>query len=83
MLRDGGWSSEAIEIRLDEGLLPRARLDPQLAHLLALFDGKRTLVEVNAQLAREREIDAAESAARAVPVVRSFLELGLLRGSEL
>jgi hypothetical protein len=81
VLRDGGWVSDAIEIRLQEGLLSAARLDAPIAHLLASLDGERTLAEATARLAAEQQADAAETAAGAIPVVRALLEVGLLQTS--
>jgi methylase of polypeptide subunit release factors len=81
ILRDGGWVSEAIEIRLEEGLLSSVRVDPPIAHLLASLDGQRTLAEVTTALAADHRVDTAELASRAVPVVRGLLELGLLQTS--
>jgi methylase of polypeptide subunit release factors len=82
VLRDGGWVSDAIEIRLDEGLQSRVRVDPPIAHLLASLDGERTLADVVERLSVEQDADAAETAAHAVPVVRRLFELGLVTAND-
>ena len=82
VLRGGGWVSEAIEVRLEEGLCSRVQLDPAGAHLLSALDGKRTLAEVSAGLAAEHGAAAAEVAARGAALVRGLLELGVVSRSE-
>ncbi|HEX4521781.1 MAG TPA: class I SAM-dependent methyltransferase [Gaiellaceae bacterium] len=77
-LRSGEWSIERIEMRLDDGLRFRARVDPLIAHLLAGLDGERTLAEVTDGLAVAQGLDRSSLAERAIPVAREMFELGFL-----
>jgi hypothetical protein len=77
-LREGEWSIEQIELELTEGLLFHADIDPLIAHLLAGFDGRRTVGEVAQAVAEEQGFDAGALAERAVPVVREMVALGYL-----
>jgi methylase of polypeptide subunit release factors len=77
-LRDGEWTVERIEMRLDGGLDFSASIDPMIAHLVASLDGRRTLAEAAAALAEREGADAAPFAERAEQVARGMFELGFL-----
>ncbi len=76
-LRDGGWTVEKIEMRLDDGLDFSASIDPMIAHFVAALDG-RTLGEVAAALAEREGADPAAFAAHAEQAARGMFELGFL-----
>ena len=65
-------------MKLDDGLGFTAGIDPLIAHLVAGFDGKRTLAELATELADREGADRATFAAKAVPVVRQMFEHGFL-----
>jgi hypothetical protein len=76
-LRDGGWTVEKIEMRLEDGLDFSALIDPMIAHLVVALDG-RTLSEVAASLAKREGADPAAFVTRATEVARGMYELGFL-----
>jgi hypothetical protein len=77
-LREGEWSIEQIELQLTEGLRFHADIDPLIAHLLAGFDGRRTVGEAADAVAETQGFDAGALAERVVPVVREMVALGYL-----
>ena len=78
MLRDREWTVEEIELTLQGGLGFRAGLDQATAALLASLDGKRTLAEVAAELARVQGASRESVAQAALPVAREMLGAGFL-----
>jgi methylase of polypeptide subunit release factors len=76
-LRDGAWTVEKIEMRLEDGLDFSASIDPMTAHLVAGLDG-RTLGEIAASLAEREGADPTAFAAHAEQAARGMFELGFL-----
>jgi len=78
VLRDREWTVEEIELVLQGGLGFRAGLDQATASLLASLDGRRTLGEVAAELARVQGASRESVAQAALPVAREMLAAGFL-----
>ncbi len=76
--RDGGWKTGPIRAWRGGPLELDARLDPGSAVVLSEFDGKATTRTCLNRLAVRLSADAAEFANRTLPVVRFFVERGLL-----
>jgi hypothetical protein len=65
-------------VSLEQGLGFRASLDPTVAGMLVRLDGRRTLGEIAADLAREESASRQAVEAALVPVAREMLGAGFL-----
>ena len=78
VFRDGAWVVDSIELSLQEGLAFNAALDPVIAGMLAALDGKRTLDDVVADMARLQAADRASVEESVLSVAAEMLAAGFL-----
>jgi methylase of polypeptide subunit release factors len=74
-----GWEVAGIRAWLNDGLPFDAELDPASAMLLREFDGQSTVAECLQRFADAIGEDFPEVRRRCLPVLRFFIERGLLR----
>jgi hypothetical protein len=74
----GGFAVEGAWLSLEDGLGFRAAVDGVAVELVARVDGRRSLREVTAEVARSLGVEPAQAEEAALPVVRRMLELGFL-----
>ncbi len=72
------WRTGEISLSLEDGLGFRASLDPTVAAMLTELDGKRTLGEIAAELARIEGVGRAALEQALRPVAREMLAAGFL-----
>jgi methylase of polypeptide subunit release factors len=75
---DGEWTTEELALSLEDGLGFRASLDPMVAAMLTKLDGRLTLAEVAADLARVEGTSRATTEQALLPVAREMLGAGFL-----
>jgi methylase of polypeptide subunit release factors len=76
--RDGTFRTVEASLVRDQGLMPRADLDPALTALLAQMDGARSVREVLERTAQSVGSPASTLEAQAVPALRQMLSYGFL-----
>jgi methyltransferase family protein len=76
--RERAWVADDLTLSLEDGLGFRASLDPTVAGMLATLDGRLTLAEAVADVARVEGADRAAVEQALLPVAREMLAAGFL-----
>jgi Methyltransferase small domain len=73
-----GWSVVSRRLRQTTGLCHEGDVDPAVATIVGACDGRRTLVDVLSSVARGADLEFADVAAAALPIVRRLVEQAFL-----
>lgn len=78
VFRDREWRVDEIALSLQDGIGFRASLDPTVAAMLTQLDGRRTLGDIAAELARMQGASPESVGQALLPVAAEMLGAGFL-----
>lgn len=73
-----GWESRSLILMAERGMEHRAAIDARVMAFLAHCDGRHTVREAIAAMARTFDLDLPTAVERGLPIVRGLLQKGML-----